>query len=157
MACLRFVLTIKAGDTPCDFIRRWRRSAKIARCDRCSDGDFRRSRRSAYKIADIWHVRYRRLNSPSVPVPAIFYAHRCESPLKSTNEVRRFYHMTFQNVGHERGKWRGRSLGVKLKCQIAICVKNRPVRPHQSMGKFAHDFRWRSNSLRSAYKINSFN
>ena len=26
-------------------------------------GDFRRSPRSAYKIADIWHVRYRRLNS----------------------------------------------------------------------------------------------
>ena len=29
-------------------------------------GDFiRRSPRSAYKIADIWHVRYRRLNSPA--------------------------------------------------------------------------------------------
>ena len=27
--------------------------------------DFRRSPRSAYKIVDIWHVRYRRLNSPA--------------------------------------------------------------------------------------------
>ena len=55
----------KAGDTPSDFIRRSPRSAKIARCARCSDCDFRRSPRSAYKIADIWHVRYRRLNSPA--------------------------------------------------------------------------------------------
>ena len=31
----------------------------------CSDCHFRRSRRSAYKIADIWHVRYRRLNLPA--------------------------------------------------------------------------------------------
>ena len=47
------------------FIRRSPRSAKIARCARCSDCDFRRSRRLAYKIADIWHVRYRRINSPA--------------------------------------------------------------------------------------------
>ena len=86
------------------------------------------------------------------PLPRFFYAHRCESPLKSTNQVGRFYHMTFQNGGHERGKWPGRSLGMKLKCQIAaIGVKNRPVCPHQSMAKFARDFRWRSNSLRLAY------
>ena len=43
----------KAGDIPGDFIRRSPRSAKIARCVRCSDSDFRRSPRSAYKIADI--------------------------------------------------------------------------------------------------------
>ena len=36
---------LKASNTPGDFIRR--------------------SRRSAYKIADIWHVRYGRLNSPA--------------------------------------------------------------------------------------------
>ena len=76
-----------------------------------------------------------------MPVPAIFYAHRCESPPKSTNQVGRFYHMTFQNVGHDRGKWPGRRLGMKLKCQIAaIGVKNRPVCPHQSMAKFAAIF-----------------
>ena len=162
----------------CDF--RWRsnspRSAKIARCVRCRDCDFRRSPRSAYKIADIWRVRYRRLNSPafakcarsrdflrsllqiaskaspsgwavlshdfstppsakkiakcarfnrwrksltifagdqicrnrsikspgvslalSVSVPAIFYGHCCESPIKLTHQAGRFYHMTFQN------------------------------------------------------------
>ena len=48
-----------------DFIRRSRRSAKIAGCARWSDCDFRRSPRSAYKIANIWHVRYRRLNPPA--------------------------------------------------------------------------------------------
>ena len=52
----------KASDTLGDFIRR---SPKIAKCARWSDCDFRRSPRSAYKIADIWHVRYRRLNSPA--------------------------------------------------------------------------------------------
>ena len=41
----------------------WRFLAKIARCARCGGHDFRRLPRSAYKIADIWHVRYRRLNS----------------------------------------------------------------------------------------------
>ena len=70
-----------------------------------------------------------------------FYAHRCESPLKSTNQVGRFHHKTFRNGGQERGKWPGRSLGMKLKCQIAVIgVKNRPVCPYQSMAKFARDF-----------------
>ena len=55
----------KASDTPGDFICRSPRSAKIARCARCSAWDFRRPPRSAYKIADMWHVRYRRLNSPA--------------------------------------------------------------------------------------------
>ena len=58
--------TPKACDTLGDYIRRSPRSAKIARCVRCSDCDFRRSPRSAYKIADISHVRYRRLNSPAL-------------------------------------------------------------------------------------------
>ena len=62
----RFLFFVcKASDTLGDFIRRSPRSAKIARCARCSDCDFRRSPRSAYKIADIGHVRYRRLNSPA--------------------------------------------------------------------------------------------
>ena len=55
----------KASYTLGDFIRRSPRLAKIARCARCSDCDFRRSPRSAYKIVDIWHVRYRRPNSPA--------------------------------------------------------------------------------------------
>ena len=42
-----------------------RRDQRNSRCARCSDCDFRRLPRSAYKIADIWHVRYRRLNSPA--------------------------------------------------------------------------------------------
>ena len=41
-----------------------------------------------------------------------------------------------------------------LKCHIAaIGEKNRQVCPHQSVAKIACDFRWRSNSPRSAYKI----
>ena len=110
-----------------DFIRRSLRSAKIARCARCSDCDFRRSPRSAYKIADIWHVRYRRLNSPAFAKCARsrygFYGHRCELPVKSINQVGRFYHMN--NVESAT------SIGGEN------CLR----------------FRWRSNWPRSAYKI----
>ena len=117
----------KSGDTLGDFICRSPRSAKIARCARWSDCDFRRSPRSAYKIADIWHVRYRRLNSP-----AFFKCARSrdflrlllgQSPVKSTHQIGRFYHMNFQTDYHI----------------AAIGEKNRK--------------RWRSNSPRSAYKI----
>ena len=55
----------KTGDTSSDFVRRSRRSVETVSCARCGDCDFLRSPRSAYKIADIWHVRYRRLNSPA--------------------------------------------------------------------------------------------
>ena len=53
---LKIVHDTKAGDIPGDFISRSRRSAKISECARCGDCDFRRSPRSADKIADIWHV-----------------------------------------------------------------------------------------------------
>ena len=122
----------KASDTLGDFIRRSPRSAKIARCARCSDCDFRRSRRSAYKIADIWHVRYRLLNSPSVPVPAILYVYCCESPGKPTHQVGRFYHTSFQN------------------CHVAaIGEKNRQVSPHQSVAKIACDQIRRDRRIKS--------
>ena len=39
-----------------------------------------------------------RRHSPSLPVHATFYAHRCKLPVKSTNQVGRIYHMTFQNA-----------------------------------------------------------
>ena len=58
-------------------------------------------------MADIWHVRYRRLNSP----------------VKSIDQVGSFYHMTFQNAP----RW---SPGTKLTCHmtaiggnIAKCVR----------------------------------
>ena len=72
-----------------------------------------------------------------MPVPAIFYVYCCESPVKPTHQVGRFYHTSFQN------------------CHIAaIGEKNRQVCPQQSVAKIACDFRWRSNySPRSAYKI----
>ena len=44
---------------------------------------------SAYQIADIWHVGYRRLNPPalpSLPVPAIFSSFHSESPVKLINQ-----------------------------------------------------------------------
>ena len=69
-------------------------------------------------------------------VPATFYGHCCKSPEKPTHQVGRFYHMTFQN-------WHIAAIGEKY----------RQVCPHQSVAKIACDFRWRSNSPRSAYKI----
>ena len=82
-----------------------------------------------------------------MPVLVIFYAHGCKLPVKSTNQVGRFYHMTFQNAPH----WRP---GTRLKCQMTmIGEKNCQVCLHQSVAKIAPDFRWRSNSTRSAYKI----
>ena len=82
-----------------------------------------------------------RRHSPSVPVPAIFHSHRCKSPVKSTIQVGRFYHMTFQKAP----RW---SPGTRLKCHIVAIDrrKNRQVCPHQSVAKIASDFRWRSNS-----------
>ena len=59
------VVNPKAVDTPSGFIRRSQRLAEIARCAQYGDCDFRRSPRLAFKIADIWSTRYRRLNSPA--------------------------------------------------------------------------------------------
>ena len=59
-----------------------------------------------------------------------------ESPVKSTTQIGRFYHVTFQNSGHERGKLPGCNLGMKLKCQIG--VKNRLV--YQSIATLAIKF-----------------
>ena len=71
-----------------------------------------------------------------MPIPAIFYVYCCESPVKPTHQVGRLYLVSFQN------------------CYIAaIGEKNREVCPHQSVAKIACDFRSRSNSPRSAYKI----
>ena len=42
-----------------------RPATHLAMYARGNDCDFRRSPRSVYKIVDIWHVRYRRLNSPA--------------------------------------------------------------------------------------------
>ena len=67
-----------------------------------------------------------------MPVLAIFYAHRCESPVESTNQVGRFYHITFQNAP----RW---SPGTRLKCQIAaIGEKNHQV-------SCVHINRWRKS------------
>ena len=83
---------------------------------------------------------YIRRHSPSVPVSEIFYTHRCESPAKkSTNQVRRVYHRSFQNTPAPQN--------------AAIGEKNRQVCPNQSVVKIAWDFPWRSNTLRSTYKI----
>ena len=45
-----------------------------------------------------------RRHSPSVPVPAMFYAHQCESPVKSINQVGRFYHDFSERSSMEPGK-----------------------------------------------------
>ena len=51
-------------------------------------------------------------HSPGVSLHVISCAHRCKSPVKSTHQVGRFYHMTFQNAP----RW---SLETRLKCHIA--------------------------------------
>ena len=66
----------------------------------------RRDRRIKSPISGMSDID-RRLNSP---VPAIFYAYRCESLVKSTNQVGRFSHMNFLNAP----RW---SPGTKLKCR----------------------------------------
>ena len=91
---------MKAGDTPSDFIRWSWRSAKIAWCARCGNYDF--PPRSGYKIADIWHVIYRLLNTPALPSPAIFSPFHSESPVKLIDRVGPFYQMTFQNGERHR-------------------------------------------------------
>ena len=129
----------KASDTLGDFIRRSRRSAKIAWCARCSDCDFRRSPRSAYKIADIWHVRYGRLNSPAFAKCA-----RSRDFLRSLLRI--------ASKANPSG-WAILPHDFK-NCHIAaIGEKNRQVCPHQSVAKIACDFRWRSKSPGSAYKF----
>ena len=131
----------KAGDTLGDFIRRSRRSAKIARCARCSDCDFRRSPRSAYKIADIW---------PACQISAIKFAGICQ-----VCPFPRFSTLIAANCQLRQSIRLGNFITwTMLKFHIAaIGEKNRQVCPHQSVAKIACDFRWRSNSPRSAYKI----
>ena len=115
----------------------WRFYTPIAAIG-CSDCDFRRSPRSAYKIADIWHVRYRRLNSQSVPVPVIFYVYCCESPVKPTHQVGRFITWVFKTATSPRS-----------------AEKNGQVCPHQSSAIFAGDRRIKSPgvSLALGYKF----
>ena len=74
----------------------------------------RRNRRTKSPISGMSDIGdLIRRHSPSVPVPAIFYVYCCESPVKPTHQVGRFYHMSFQN------------------CHIAtIGEKNRQVCPH---------------------------
>ena len=59
---------------------RSRRSAKTTIAAPGTPGDFRRSPRSVYKIADIWHFRYRRLNSPAFA--------KCTRSRKSSQPIR---------------------------------------------------------------------
>ena len=82
---------------------------KIARCARCGGCYFRRLPRSAYKIADIWHVRYRRLNSRA-------FAKCARSrdflpfPLRVANKI--FYRLAI--LSHDSSKWRACELFLSL-------------------------------------------
>ena len=81
------------------------------------------------------------------PFPRFSMLHRCESPVKSTNQVGRFYHMTFQNAP----RW---SPGTKLKCHIAAIGEKiaRCVRINRRPKSLAI-FTVESNWPRSAYEI----
>ena len=132
-ACFACKQTSKVSDTLGDFIRRSPRSAKIARCARCSDCDFRRSPRSAYKIANIWHVRYRRLNSPAFA--------KC-------TRSRDFLRLLLRIAS------KANPSGWAILTHEFSKLPHRHDRRKKSPGVSAtSDFRWRSNSPRSAYKI----
>ena len=94
----------------------------------------RRDRRIKSPISGMSDIGDR--HSPSEPVPSIFYGHCCESPVKSTHQVGRFYH-DFSKLLQRRDR---------RKISRQVCL-------HQSVTKIADDFRWRSNSPQSAYKI----
>ena len=76
---------------------------------------------------------------PSVQTPHSFVSACRTASVKSTNQVRRFYHLNNVEVPHRHDR-----------------RKSHQVCPHQSVAKIACDFRWRSNSPRSAYKIAGF-
>ena len=85
----------------------------------------------AYKIADIWHVRYRRLNSPAFAKCARsrdFPHLLLRIASKANPSGWAILSHEFSKLPHRRDR-----------------RKNRQVCPHH--------FRWRSNSPRSAYKI----
>ena len=95
---------------------------KITKCARYSDCDFRRSPRSGenryLSISGMSDISG--LHSPCVPFRAIFYAHRCESPGKVNQSG-------WAILSHDFSKWRIAairwSLGTRLKCHIAKCVR----------------------------------
>ena len=88
----------------------------------------RRDRRIKWPISGMSDIGdYIQRYSSSMPVPAIFYAHCCESPVKLTNQVGRFYHITFQNVP----RW---SQGTRLKCHIAAIGEKKSPGVSASIG-----------------------
>ena len=112
-----------------------------------TQGDFiRRSPRSACKIIGIWHVRYRRLNSPAFAWCAILYAHRCESPDESTNEVERLVtYMKFQIGGQKRCLEPGNKIGVANRrdrrrkspsAKFRLFIISYPARPRRIIVKY---------------------
>ena len=127
------------------FYLSWRhtwRSAKIARCARCSDGDFRRSPRSAYKIADIWHVRYRRLNSPAFAKCTRSRDFLCSS-LRIATKVNQ---SGWAILSHDFSKWRTRTRKMAwMESGNEIEVPNRRDR-HKKIAQCVRFNQWR-NSL----------
>ena len=89
-----------------DFIRRL---AKIARCARCGGCDFRRLPRSAYKIADVWHVRYRRLNSRAFAKCARSHDF-LPFPLRVASKINQ---SSWAILSHDSSKWRACELFFK--------------------------------------------
>ena len=80
------------------------------------------------KTADIWHVRYPRLNSPAFAKcarPRVFLRPSLQFALKSTNQVGQFYHMTFRNshiasIGEKIAKGVRINRGRKSRFSLAI-------------------------------------
>ena len=90
-------------------------------------------------IAIFWHVRYRRLNSPAFAKCA-----RSSDFLRSLRRIASKANPSgWAILSHDFSKLPHR----RDRRKIAKCVRN------QSVAKIACNFRWRSNSSRSADKI----
>lgn len=100
------------------------RCARTASCDAPSREGFPANTRAlhalsstaitdVYKIADFWHVRHRRLNSPA-------FACSRASPVKATDQVGWFYLTSFQNEGHHRDRRKKSCAHVFARDQLSL-------------------------------------
>ena len=89
----------------------------------------RRDRRIKLPISGMSDIGdFIRRHSPSVSVPAIFYAHRCELPVKSISQVGRFYHMNNIEVPHHRDRRKispgvSASIGGENRLRLSLAIK----------------------------------
>ena len=89
----------------------------------------RRDRRIKSPISGMSDIGdFIRRHSPSVSVPAIFYAHRCELQVMSINQVGGFYHMNNVEVPNRRDRRKkspgvSASIGGENRLRFSLAIK----------------------------------